>query len=432
MKIALAVHHFPPNYTAGAEGYAYRVAHDMRKRGHDVSVLCVERIDIAPGQPTWSDDKYEDIPVRRLNLNLLSAANRDRLEYDNPWVGEQIENWLSEIRPDLFHNVSGYLLTGRALRVAHQASLPIVITLTDFWFLCPRITMLRSNGQISSLPIDPKTCVRCRGEEQRIFQILGRYLPGVMSAYWNHESKRTKMLGERLQFLRESLALANVLITPSRFLGDFFVQAGFDPSRIEFIRHGRDFPHLTPELLHKTPGKILRIGYLGQIAWHKGVHVLFGAAQQLPEIPLSIKVYGNTHSFPAYSAPLQAQATQDTRLELAGAYQSNAELSQIFRNLDAVVVPSLWYENCPYVILEAFAHRTPVITSNLGGMAELVQHEHNGLLFATGDATDLAKQIRRLHDEPGLLSKLQAGIPAVKSVAQEMNDLEKIYNRLIS
>jgi glycosyltransferase involved in cell wall biosynthesis len=90
-------------------------------------------------------------------------------------------------------------------------------------------------------------------------------------------------------------------------------------------------------------------------------------------------------------------------------------------------VPSLWYENSPNAILEAFAHCTPVGASNLGGMAELVRDGENGLLFAAGDADDLARQLRRWLDHPHLLPALRAGIGPVKSVAQEMDKLEEIY-----
>ena len=91
----------------------------------------------------------------------------------------------------------------------------------------------------------------------------------------------------------------------------------------------------------------------------------------------------------------------------------------------------MWYENSPNAVLEAFAHRTPVVASNLGGMAELVRNGGNGLLFTPGDAEDLARQLRRLLDKSDLLSTLRAGIGPVKSVAQEMDELEEIYRSAV-
>jgi len=99
--------------------------------------------------------------------------------------------------------------------------------------------------------------------------------------------------------------------------------------------------------------------------------------------------------------------------------------------LDVVVVPSLWYENSPNVILEAFAHRTPVIVSDLGGMAELVEEGVNGLCFPPGEAASLATALRRLIEEPGLLARLRAGIKPVKTVAEEMTELQAIYRAVV-
>ena len=69
---------------------------------------------------------------------------------------------------------------------------------------------------------------------------------------------------------------------------------------------------------------------------------------------------------------------------------------------DALVVPSVWIENAPFVIKEANASGLPVIASRLGGMAELVTHDVDGLLFEAGDAAALAYQLRRLQHQPGL------------------------------
>jgi glycosyltransferase involved in cell wall biosynthesis len=97
-----------------------------------------------------------------------------------------------------------------------------------------------------------------------------------------------------------------------------------------------------------------------------------------------------------------------------------------------LVVPSLWYENSPNVILEAFAHGTPVIASNHGGLSELVQDGRNGLLFPPGDAASLGRQLQQLLDEPDLLPRLRLGIPPVRSMAEELDALEELYRSVLS
>lgn len=123
---------------------------------------------------------------------------------------------------------------------------------------------------------------------------------------------------------------------------------------------------------------------------------------------------------------LRRLAHGEPRIEFAGV-RSPREMTQVWREIDVLVVPSVWYENSPNVILEAFAHCPPVIASNLGGMAELVKHEKNGLLFTPGNAADLARQLSRVIAHPNLLNRLRAGIEPIKSVKEEMDELEAIY-----
>ncbi len=433
MKIVIAIHHFPPRYTGGAEWEAYRMAAGLQARGHVVRVICVERIDAGPADGvSWEDEVYEGVPVRRLSMNLLAAPDWERWEYDNPWIGQHLRELLVDQRPDIFHLMGGYLISGRPLRVARELGIPTVVTLMDFWFLCRRISMLRSDGRISTLPIDPVVCARCLGEEQRRYRWLSRVAPGLMKLYWRSRKTQIHSVESRLTFLRETLNQVDVILSRSHFLRSTYSASGIEPGRIVFLRQGRDFPDLQPEMLDKLPGSGLRIGYLGQIAWHKGIHVLFEAVRQMPGTPATVRAYGNPAPFPDYTARLQRMIAGDRRLALAGVYRNPHEMSRALRELDVIVVPSLWYENSPNVILEAFAHRTPVIASNLGGMAELVRDGENGLLFAPGDSADLARQLRRLLDEPGLLTALRAGIGPVKSVAEEMDKLVQVYQQVIA
>ena len=96
-----------------------------------------------------------------------------------------------------------------------------------------------------------------------------------------------------------------------------------------------------------------------------------------------------------------------------------------------MVVPSVWYENNPLVIQEAFAARVPVIAANLGGMAEFARDEVDGLLFAAGDSDDLAASLARFAEDPALRGRLAAGIPPVRDVNSEIAELETLYRELI-
>ena len=433
MKILIGVHHFPPHYTGGAELRAYRTAAWLQAHGHDVRVVCVEAIDATEDGLAFTDETYDGLPVRRLYFDLAAGGDPFRWQYDNPWIGAHLRGYLRQHKPDLLHLIGGYLLSGSALRAAMDLQIPTVLTLTDFWFLCPRINLLRSDGSLCHPPFEASTCVRCLGERKRRYRLPGRVVPGLMTAFWRGRRARVLQIEARMDFLLETLSGVDAIISPSRFLRELFVYAGVAEERIVFSRQGRDFD-LLPEQLQKQPRRSastpLRVGYMGQITPHKGVHVLFESLRHLPNANLEVQVYGDTAPFPRYARRLRRMAARDPRLHLAGVYE-RTEVSRVLRELDVVVVPSLWYENSPNVILEAFAHRTPVIVSDLGGMAELVEEGVNGLCFPPGEAASLATALRRLIEEPGLLARLRAGIKPVKTVAEEMTELQAIYRAVV-
>jgi glycosyltransferase involved in cell wall biosynthesis len=262
MHVVIAVHHFPPHYNAGAELRAYRTARALQERGHTVQVVCVEKVKPAsPGKLTWEDEQYDGIPVRRLSLELDIPPARLAWLYENSLVEEHFQSIFASAKPAVFHQISGYLISSSGLRAAHKAGIPTVVTLTDFWFLCPRIQMIRSDGKISQIPIQPENCVRCLAEERRSFRWLGTLLPGIMQRYWRRQTRQIQAVQTRLSVLSQTLNETNAIISPSQFLRNLFIEAGVQPERILFCRQGRDFPTVANETLHKTSSQVLRLGY---------------------------------------------------------------------------------------------------------------------------------------------------------------------------
>ncbi len=128
---------------------------------------------------------------------------------------------------------------------------------------------------------------------------------------------------------------------------------------------------------------------------------------------------------------LRGLAGGDRRITFAGPFPRE-EVGYVLSGLDVLVVPSRWYENQPGVILEAFAVGIPVVATDVGGMSEFVRHEENGLLFERESVEDLARQLRRLGEEPGLIGRLRAGIGPVKTVEENVDELEVLYNTLLN
>ena len=438
MKIVLPVHHFLPRYTAGAELYTYRLAKWLRAHGHEVEVVAIESISEGrPDQLTVVSDTYDGIPVHRLSFDIFKAPERDTWDYNNPLFYDWFCDYFRRTQPDLAHFQAGYLLGAAPLRAAEACQVPMVLTLHDYWFLCPRITLLRSNGDLCEhIPDNPAGCTWCQMTERRTF----RYLDQATGQWAGKVAQATVLqagghrIAGRREVLAQALTLPKIVIAPSRFLASRFTDM-IPAGRLLVCNYGLDlapFQQVTHAPVENT--RPLRIGYIGQMAAHKGVHLLVEAFRQLSAgrpataQPIELHLYGNPDAFPAYAERLKTMAGDDPRITFHGRFQ-NTRAAEILSALDVSVVPSTWYENQPLAILEARAAGTPVVTSRLGGMAELIEHEKNGLHFNPSDAGDLARQLRRLADEPGLLAKLQAGTATStpRSIDDEMEQLTALY-----
>lgn len=432
LKIVIAVHHFPPTFKGGAEWRAHRTAKWLQSQGHTVKVICVDAVDDTQTDTLRAvDDEFDSLPVRRLFLNLANAPDPMKWEYDNPWIEQHLSHYLAEFKPDLVHLISGYLMTSAAIRAIKDQQIPLVATLTDFWFLCPRHTLQRTSGALcpENTSLD---CVRCDLEKQRRYRLPAQKMPTATDAVWQGAkylpeiAVKVAKIDQRRVALREALSMVDIAISPSNFLMQTYIRKGFQAKTMLFMRQGlKHIPQAPPE---KIDSEVLRVGYIGGIAEHKGVGVLVEAFFKLNQStpPAQLKLYGDTTKFSEFFQELQTKTASHPEIHFKGTFD-NQQIGQIHAELDVLVVPSTWYENSPNVILEAFAYRTPVITSDLGGMAELVTHQHTGLLFAPNDADDLARKLQQIVEQPTLLKDWQNNIKPVKGLAAEMAELFQIY-----
>jgi len=235
---------------------------------------------------------------------------------------------------------------------------------------------------------------------------------------------------ERKANLKHSLTLPDRVITASKFVKEVFVVNGVTaPITVE--PYGHDLSWLQ-SYQGKSESDKIRFGYVGQLIEAKGVHLILQALSEIPASlldKLSVAIYGNPNHTPSYGQRLRDLAAKFPNVTFAGTYQ-HAESGKVFAGIDVLLVPSAWYD-FPLIIHEAFATDTPVIATNLGGMAEVVVHNESGLLFERGNVKDLSGQFTRLIMEPGLLKQLRANLPGIKSAREEVSELETIYAGLV-
>ncbi len=438
MNILIVVHGYPPTHSAGAERRAERMALWFTKNGHRVEVFAVE----AANDPNFRvTSSYQDgYIVHRLYFDAQGDPDDPLTRlYNYEPITAEIERVIERQQFDVVHIVSGYLLGVQAVKAAKQAHIPVVLTLTEFWFMCACLNLVQPTQVLCSGPESHEKCARCLMEYKRRYRLPALWAPSVMDLIWpimhrTSVSARMKDIVERRDIiLRNTLETVDLVICPSNYLMQMFADYEFDTRNFRFMRQGLQKP--MREITRKTKQDgVLRLGYVGQIKPHKGVDLLVDAL--LPLIasgePVEIDIWGSETENPVYVETLKSRsAGVSNQIRWNGPYRGDV-VWDVMAAMHVLTVPSRWYENSPNAILEAYEMGVPVIAADRGGMAELVIHEESGLLFQLDNAEDLRRQIVRLLREPLLLDKLRKGIPPVKSIAQEIEGILSEYDTLLS
>jgi glycosyltransferase involved in cell wall biosynthesis len=232
---------------------------------------------------------------------------------------------------------------------------------------------------------------------------------------------------ERLRSGVDALNQADALIAPSQYLADVYARYGVDPGKIRVWRQGVDMDRC----LLRTESPALRVAYLGQVKYHKGVDLLLDAWSALHSpVPRNLVIYGSDKGEQKYGERIRRQLAGLDGATWAEPFPRE-EIWSVLSNLDVIVIPSRWVENSPNVILEAQAAGVVVVGTDLGGVAEMVRHGENGLLFEPDNAADLAAQLQRLLDDPTLLPHLRSNPPPFQSHITEVEQIESLYESLV-
>ena len=314
--------------------------------------------------------------------------------------------------------------------------------------MCPRGQRLRPSDLSQCHDIDLQRCAACLQtwidpprlpSRARIRSLFTRGRPPIRTivnkarirVFRPHDGESGISHVRRYhQKSQQVLDAVDLFVAPSRFIAKEFESRGLDPARISCTDNGIDTARFQ-NLPYKRPTTVVRFGFVGSWMPSKGLHLLIDAFRGLTE-NARLRVYG---AAPAgdpgvYARDIVAGAA-DRRITFPGQIEPRS-MATAFRAIDVLVVPSLWYENAPLTIREAFAAHTPVVAAGCGGMAESVRHGIDGLLFAPGSVDSLRSTLRRLIHEPDLLPFLSRNTPPVKTVATHAAELEALFQRVIT
>lgn len=450
MRVLLVVHQFLPRYSYGTEVLTRDTGLEMLRRGHEVHVLTTD----PDSQGQSLDVRHEDYDHRGLRVHALKLPKRKSAlelfegEYDDGLVAEHVRRYARRLQPDAVHVFHTSRLSSSVLGAFRELGVPVVFTATDFWAICARATLYKPSGELSTGPDDiSSNCLECRGVERFLPPGELPETPDKQAFYRKIAEKalaRSEGEHPRMALVRAMLGRTGVLLkrfnsvdailAPTQFMHEMLSTNGIDPGLIRLSPYGMDTSGFRdakrPRSEPRSGPRGLRLGFIGAINEQKGLKVLVGAFGRLPkDAAAGLRVSGSLEGFPDYAAEVYGQAGGDPRINFAGPFPNQKMASELGK-MDVLVVPSTWYENAPLVIYSALAAGIPVVATNLGGMAGIVRHEENGLLFEPGDSEDLARQLGRLLDEPGLLERLEENAEDVRTVESSVDEMLGLYEGL--
>jgi len=458
VKILFVIHRFPPEGTAGTETYSADLAAALVRHGHEVHVFAAKK-DVSLEDLTLSTRSAGGVTVHELVNNLFYDDFRET--WDHPRIEAIFDELLGRLQPDVLHVQHLLYLSVGCVEAAGRRDVPVVFTLHDYWLQCPRFGQrIHGDGSLCET-VDFARCGTClpsfkwkqTPEERQMsarltrvrartgidFTPLARGAAGLLrrpAGGFVHPPAEEAKAMEAAATVRSGelfgrlVPCVDLFLAPSRFLRDRFLREwGIHPSKIELLRFGVDLDAFAR--VERTRSEELRVGFLGSLIAVKGPLLLLEAWGRIPRELRergSLVLYGPTHHEPEYVARVEAKA-REVGARLGGRLE-RAEVPRAHASLDLLVVPSLWFENAPLVIYEALAAGTPLLVSDLGGMAELVEEGRGGWQFRAGDAADLARRLSALLLDRSPLAAIGASRPAVPTFEQHAREVLALYEVL--
>jgi glycosyltransferase involved in cell wall biosynthesis len=407
-RILIISHGHPDFSVGGGEIAAYAHWEELRRRG--IEAMLVSRVSNSPGHAgapffARSADGFEV---------LFSPPPVNHFRHSQPQgrvVYEDFRALLERFSPTIVHFHHYAHLGLELIREVRKygSDVPIVLTLHEFLAIChAQGQMLKTNGLLcqKAAPLDCHLCFPDISPQDFFMREL---------------------------FVKSFFALVDLFVCPSQFLRDRYIAWGLPPEKMVVLENGQPLRRgfIAEESSDRTYET--RFVALGQLSRLKGTLVLLDAVRLLPKRlrkSIRIEIHGSVqYAEDDFKVQLEtALKGLEHTVRLCGPYLSG-DVGGIIRRNGWLIVPSIWWENSPLVIQEAFAAGRPIICSNIGGMAEKVNHGVSGFHFRVNNAADLAARIEECATNPSLWKKLCTGLPQPPTIDQTVDRLLALYRR---
>lgn len=382
----------------GSEKYYFDLAKLLEENGHEVAFFSMKN------EKNIKTNNKEYF-VEEIDLNSNNKLKALEVIYSKK-NKKKMEEALEDFKPDIVHlNNFQRQLSASIIKPIKKRKIPIVFTAHDVQAICPAITMIDSNKNICEECIRgkyknciKKKCIKNSGLKSILGAIEGKYYR-IKRIYTNK---------------------IDCIITPSEFYRTKFIEDGVKEDRIQALHNFIDIKEYN--IKTKDDGYAL---YFGRLSKEKGILNLINAFAKTKNGQLYIAGEGEEKE---NIEKLIKNNNLESRVKLLGFLNSD-EMKEYVRKCKFVVVPSIWYENCPYSIIETLAIGKPIIGSNVAGIPELVKDSINGYTFEYTNIEELSEKMEKLFANDSLVKEFGN---KSKEICKELYSKETYYEKIIN
>ena len=382
----------------GSEKYYFELAELLREHGHEVAFFSMK------DEKNIKTDCKEYF-VEPIDLNTGSKLKALDVIYSKE-NKKKMEEALDEFKPDIVHlNNFQRQLSASIIDPIKSRNIPIVFTAHDVQAICPAITMMDNDKNIYEECMKGKylNCIKKKCNK-------GSNLKSIVGALEGYYYRTKNIYTKKIDFI----------ITPSEFYREKMIEDGIPENKIKALHNFVELKDYDLEVSDEEYAL-----YFGRLSKEKGILNLINAFTKLKEGKLYIAGEGPEKE--TIEKIIKENNLED-RVKLLGFLNSD-QMKETIRKCKFVVVPSIWYENCPYSVMETLAIGKPVIGANIGGIPELVKNEQSGLTYKYDDIDDLASKMATLFNNKELVTEYGAN---AKKQANELYGKDIYYKNIMS
>lgn len=432
-----------PDPTGGTETYVAALARGMRAKGIASAVAApVER-----GEAR--EYEHDGLRVYRFATSGADLPLEDVYGEGDPVAAEAFARLLATVRPRVVH-LHGWTsgLSLRLLRAARRAGYPVAFTYHTPSVSCARGNLMLYGRQVCDGALFVDRCSRCVLQQHGIPLTIGTALAelptgagrvlrrlGLEGGVWT-ALRMTELIQARHRAFFALLAETDALVAVQDWVYRLLLALGAPSEKLTLSRLA--LPDIPTDdgsgrvaARERGAAEPIRLAFFGRIDRDKGAHIVIAAVRALPGAALTLDIYGAPQGADGttYLHELQRMAAGDPRIRFFPAVPTR-EVAARMREHDVLVVPSIWMETGPLVIPEAMAVGVPVIGSARGGIPSFIRDGIDGLLAPPGDVEAWTATLRRLVDDPSLLSRLTSGVRPPETMARIVDEMVGVYSRL--